>query len=193
MKSFFSLVLSVLFIFTSLNAFAFTASYKQTTIGPGLPKADIRTVMIKDNKIRIDMKSPAREDAVVLIDGNTMYSYVPGRQLAYRMPSNMASNLDAMTDYGRYLKSQNAKVIGSGKSGDYDCDIYEFIDPDTKAYNKVWFWEAKNFPVKFEMTIMGNVMVTEMTDIEVGIPIDDAEFVLPDYLEVREGEGSKQQ
>ena len=175
----------------SVNAFAFTASYVQITSGDNLPKSDRRLVKMKDNKIRMEMKSPQGEDVVVILDGSAMYSYVPSRNEAYRMQSAMSHDMSVMSDYESYLRSLDADIVGSEKVGSYDCDVYEFTDPRINADSRVWLWKSKNFPVKVEIDMRGSTMTTEMEDVKIGLPIADSEFVIPDSVEIIETTGTR--
>ncbi|GAG01875.1 unnamed protein product, partial [marine sediment metagenome] len=116
---------------------------------------------------------------ITIIDGRTMYSYLPSKNTAIKLTKKSSSQMGVLSDYVPYLESLGAKVIGSEKIGQYDCDIYEFIDPGVNMASKVWLWKAKQFPVKVETKIPDGVMTTIMKDIKIGIDIDDSEFMLP--------------
>ncbi|MBN1872053.1 MAG: outer membrane lipoprotein carrier protein LolA [Candidatus Omnitrophica bacterium] len=182
-------VISVGIVLSSASALAFTASYVQTTTGANLPKPDRRTVKIKDDKIRMDMKGAQGEDTVIIINGNTTYSYVPSRNEAYRIENQISRDMSVMSDYSSYLKSLNAEIVGSERYKSYDCDIYEFADPRTHSDSRVWLWKSKNFPVKVEMEMMGNTMTMELEDVQVDIPIADSDFVIPSDVHIIETMG----
>lgn len=170
------------------GACAFTVSYEQTSTGPGLVKPETRSIKIKDDKIRIEMAGP-QEKSVIIVEGDTMYSYTPSQNKAVKMKTDMWRGMDVLSDYASYLESLDAKVVGRERVGPYDCDIYECIDPRINMKSKVWLWKAKEFPVKVEMEVQGGVMATIMKNVKIGIHIDDSEFMLPPGVEIVETSG----
>jgi outer membrane lipoprotein-sorting protein len=98
--------------------------------------------------------------------------------------------LDVLSDYMSYLESLDAKIIGNETVDKYDCDIYEFTDPRfDDATSKVWLWRNKRFPVKVETSVPGGIITTIMKDVQIGIDIDDSEFILPPGVKIREVQG----
>ena len=161
-----------------LDACAFTASYEQTTSGAGLPGPQKKAIKMKDNKIRMEMDTPEGR-AITIIDGNTMYSYMPSQNMAIKLINKSSPETEVLSNYVAYLESLNARIVGSQRVGRYDCDIYEFIDPRLNMTSKVWLWKGKEFPVKVETKVQDGVITTIMEDIKIGIGIDDSEFMLP--------------
>jgi outer membrane lipoprotein-sorting protein len=96
------------------------------------------------------------------------------------------SNIKNLSDYRGYLQTLNAKVIGSESVGDYDCDIYEFIDPGANVKAKAWIWRAKNFPVKYETDLPSGSVTTILKNIKINAKLDDAEFTIPAGVEIIE-------
>lgn len=172
-------------ILSCLNAFAFTASYEQTIGGAGQPVSDARIIKIKDNKMRMEMDTPQGR-GIVIIDGDTMLSYIPSQKKAIKMKSVMHYQMNVLSDYVSYLNSLGARNVGSDRVGLYDCDVYEYTDPRINIPSKVWLWKAHNFPVKVEMKSPAGVMTTMMKDVKVGVHIDDSEFMLPPGIEIVE-------
>ena len=130
------------------EAYAFTASYEQTISGAGVSQAhQVKVIKIKDNKIRMEMDTPQGK-TITIIDGGTMYSYIPSKNSAIKMKSPISPELEVLSDYTAYLESLGAKFIGSERVGPYDCDIYEFTDPRINVLSKVWLWKAKEFPCR---------------------------------------------
>ena len=166
-----------------LEAYAFTVSYEQTTSGTGIDKPQKNSVKIKDDKIRLEVKS-SRTKTITLIDGETMYSYIPSQNRAIKIVNKKARGMDVLSDYGAYLKSLDAEIVGSERVNGYDCDIYEFIDPRLNMTSKVWLWKEKGFPIKVETTVPGGAITTLMKNVKVGIDIDDSEFILPEGVEI---------
>ncbi len=164
-------------------ACAFTASYEQTTTGTGLPGPQTQSIKIDGSKIRVEMDTPEGR-AVTIINGDEMYSYILSQNKAMKMTGQRAFDMDVLSDYGSYLESLNAKVVGSEKIGRYDCDIYEFKDPKANMTSKVWLWKGKEFPVKVENKLPHGAITTVMENVKIGIKIDNAEFTLPPGVEV---------
>jgi len=173
----------VIVIFCCTVACAFTASYEQTTSGPGLLTPQSRLVKIKDNKVWMEMEGPQGR-GIVIMDGATMYSYNPSTNTAVKLKNPVTAYMNVLSDYASYLKSLNAKLVGSETVGPYDCDTYEFIDPRVNVPSRVWLWKAYEFPVKVEMKVPTGVMTTIMKDVKVGINIDDSEFMLPPGVKI---------
>ena len=98
---------------------------------------------------------------------------------------------ESFDDYKSYMESLNAEIVGSEKIGAYACDIYEFKDPRTNATSKVWLWKDRQFPVKSEMTFMGNTVTTQMEEIKIDIPISDSEFTLPPSVDIIDHSGKE--
>lgn len=172
-------------IFFCIDASAFTASYEQTSTGSGIVKPQTQLIKVKDKKIKIEMDT-AEGKGIAIIEGDTMISYVPSQNIAYKMKNNMSHNTCVLADYAAYLKSLDAKVVGSEKLGPYDCEIYEFIDPRVNVKSKVWLWKAKKFPVKVEMETPHGPVTTLMKDVKIGVYLDDSEFRLPEGVKVIE-------
>lgn len=166
-------------------ACAFTASYEQTTSGPGIEKPQTRAVKIKDNKVRMDMDLPQGR-GMAIIDSDNMYLYNPAEKVAVKLKTPKSADLGVLSNYASYLKSLNAKIVGSETVGPYDCDIYEFMDPYINVPSKIWLWKAHEFPVKVEIKTPNGVTTTIMDNVKVGIPIDDSEFVLPAGVDIKE-------
>ncbi len=178
-------IFAAIVLFSS-QAYAFTASYEQTTSGAMSPAIHKRTVKIKDSKIRMEMDTPEGK-TIAIIEEDTMYSYLPSDNTAIKMQNPFSAELAVLSDYKAYLESLEAKLVGSENIGSYDCDIYEFIDPRINLPSKVWLWKSKNFPVKVEMKTMDGPITMVMENVKVGIPIDDSEFTLPKGVEIMTG------
>jgi outer membrane lipoprotein-sorting protein len=174
-----------------MRAYAFTASYEQTTTGPGMESQQVSVVKIKDDKVRMEMDS-SQGRGIAIIDGDTMYSYNPADNVAVKLNSPKSADMKVLSNYVKYLESINAKVVGSARLGPYNCDIYEFVDPRINMPSKVWIWKAHNFPVKVEMDTPSGTMTTIMKNVKVGIPIDDSEFRLPAGVKIMDAPGMTQ-
>ncbi|MBU4377101.1 MAG: hypothetical protein KKD29_06480 [Candidatus Omnitrophica bacterium] len=168
-----------------LDAHAFTASYDQVTTGIKNVVARETSIKIKDDKMRMEVNMP-RGKLVTIIDGMTAYQYMPVEKKAYKMIARGPTNIKNLSDYKGYLQLLNARVVGSESVGDYDCDIYEFIDPGTKVKARAWVWRAKNFPVKYELDIAGGTVTTIMKNIQINTKIDDSEFTIPKDVKIVE-------
>ena len=167
------------------NAWAFTASYEQTTGGAGAEGPKQKKVMIKDDKMRMEVDSP-KGRTITIIDGRNVYSYLTSREQALKMTSKAPPKISVLADYTAYLESLDAKKIGSEKVGQYDCDIYELEDPRTRTMSKVWLWRDEAFPVKVENRLSEGIVTTVMENVKVGIEIDDSFFSVPQGIEIVE-------
>jgi len=180
----FTVPLITVILFCSI-ACAFTASYEQTTSGIGKAEPGIKFVKIKDDKIRIEMDTPDGK-GIAIIDKDMMLSYIPSQNKAIKVKIDVQRDMNVLSDYGSYLESIGAKIIGSERIDSYDCEIYDFIDPRINMPSKVWLWKEKKFPVKVEIKSPNGVVTTTMKNIKVDIPIDDSEFTLPAGIEIVE-------
>ena len=138
---------------------------------------------IKDDKVRMEMDLPEGK-VITIIDGDTIYSYSPSEKSALKLINKNSLDTKVLCDYGAHLKSLGAKIIGFEKLEKYDCDIYEFTDPRFDMSSKVWLWKEKEFPVKVETKVPDGVMTSTMTEVEIGIDIDDSEFILPEGIKI---------
>lgn len=193
MRQFRFLIVFIMVAVFCTVACAFTVSYEQTTSGAGIAKPDTRSVKIKDDKIRMEMDHPVQGRSIVIIKEDTMVSYMPAQNRAFKMKNQMGRSMEVLSDYAAYLESLDAKIVGSENVGSYNCDIYEFVDPRVNMKSKVWLWKTKQFPVKVEMETPQGAITTIMKNIKVGIAIDDSEFMLPPGVEIVETPGMMQQ
>ncbi len=175
----------LLMILLCAQSYAFTASYVQTTSGTGVVNPQTKVVKIKDNKVRMEMESRYGK-AITIIDGKTIYSYVPSKNKAVKLKSNASYGMEVLADYKAYLRRLDAKIVGSQTIDARQCDIYEYTDPRIKMPSKVWLWKEKGFPIKVETQVPDGTVTTVMSDVEVGVPIDDSLFVLPPGVEIVE-------
>lgn len=168
-----------------LDARAFTVSYDQITTGIKGAAARETSIKIKDDKMRMEGNMPQGR-LITIIDGTAAYQYIPAENKAYKMIVKGPTNVKNLSDYKGYLQTLNAKVVGSENIGDYDCDIYEFVDPGAKVKAMAWVWRAKNFPVKYELDTAGGAVTTMMSNVRINAKIDDSEFKIPAGVEIVE-------
>lgn len=172
-------------LFLGSKAYAFTASYEQTVSGAGMDQPKTSYIKIKDNKMKMVAVSPEGE-VVNIMDGKTVYSYFPSKKMAVKFTVQGAPKMDTLSEYGAYLESLGAKVVGTETIDQYECDIYEFTDPRTNMPSKVWLWKKEKFPVKIDITVPKGVVTTVIRNLEIGANIDDSEFVIPPGVEINE-------
>ncbi len=184
--------LLLVLVLVSLNADAFTVSYDQTTSGIKRTAAQETSIKIKDDKMRMEVNMPQGK-LITIIDGNIAYQYFPSENKAYKMMTKGPSNIRNLSDYRGYLQTLNARVMGSESVGDYDCDIYEFIDPGTNVKARAWVWRAKNFPVRYELDLAAGTVTTMMRNVKINPKIDDSEFTIPAGVEIMEMQKAKSQ
>ncbi|MBL7071803.1 MAG: hypothetical protein ISS26_06515 [Candidatus Omnitrophica bacterium] len=169
----------------SAQAWAFSASYDQAVSVTGISKPQISSVIIKDDKMKMDADSP-KGRVVSIMDGKTIYSYIPAENKAVKFVVQSTPKIDTLSRYGHYLREIGAVVIGSERIGEYDCDIYEFKDPKNDTKTKAWLWKEKDFPIKVENNVPDGIVTTIIKNLKIGIHIDDSEFMLPEGVKITE-------
>lgn len=165
------------------SAAAFSVSYDQTMVARG--KNIQSKVKLKDAQFRMDSVIDGME-TVTVRNGNGIYSYIPSQNMAIQLPDigPTESATQPSDNYMDYLKQNNARLIRSETINGYGCDVYEFLDPKTNGQTTVWIWKDRNFPVKFLLNTPQGPVSSEMTNIVLNAPVDEASFSLPSGVKI---------
>jgi len=154
---------------------AFTATFEQTISHNDQTIANFN-IIIEDNSLRAE-STIGDVNTVMIRNDSGSYSYFPDQNVAYKVPDTSSPNIsDDLPDYMGFLKKQNAKKVGSEKLGQYDCDIYEFMDSASSQPSKAWVWKEKAFPIKIEVETPEGIVRVKFNDIQIGIEVDSKSF-----------------
>ncbi|MFH1877946.1 MAG: hypothetical protein ABH883_03985 [Candidatus Omnitrophota bacterium] len=170
-----------------LNAFAYTASFKQVAKDSnGTATLDIR---IKDNMTRIEAVSSGRK-IITITNNNGIYNYLPDENIAVKFPLDQATKEKIINpvDYMQFIRDLNTDTSGTEEIDGKLCDIYEYVDKPTSSNVKVWIWKEKEFPVQMEFVdpSIGASLTVFLTDIEINQPIPDDIFDLPQGTKIED-------
>ncbi len=167
-------------------AWGFSVSYDQRVVsGEDVVESAVR---VKDDLMRIE-SSAEGEQVIVLKNHEGTFSYLPAEGFAMRLPGLERNQqpIDQVEDYANFLHAQQATVIRSERVNGYDCDVYQFTDPAGEGTVTAWVWREQQFPVKVELNGPDGLTVAELTNIQLGAPVEESDFVLPAGVEVKEG------
>ncbi len=174
-------------VMAAAPAHAFSVIYEQTVSGEGIDNPQTKTVMIRDDKLRMEMDSPNGE-MITICEGTTIYSYAPEKNVALRLTNKAAPRMETLARYGEYLSELGSSVIGEETVEGYECVIHEFTDPRTNMDSRAWLWKGKNFPIKVETVVPDGMITTLMTDVRLGADIPDEAFAIPEGVKIIEAE-----
>ena len=184
-KSFRVMVLALMLFstFKVVSALAFSASYDQEVTVNGNPIAAFK-VQLQDKSMKASTNLGGVETFMIRNDSGT-YNFVPSQKQATKLPDDARPNItDELPHYIDFLNKNGAKVTGSESKGGYECDIYEFIDPNTKAASKAWVWKEKQFPVRIEVNAPEGLTAVEFKNIDLEKSIEGKEFQIPEGITV---------
>lgn len=166
------------------TAQAFSVSYDQTMTQGG--KVMTAKVVVKDELFRMEMAVGA-QPTITVKNASGVYSYLPKEGMAMKLPAVGMSQqpaADANRDYKAYLRERQAELVGQETVNGYPCEVYRFRDPHTQGMTTVWVWKEHEFPVKFELSGLGGGTVVELTNVHLGVAVNDALFELPTGVQV---------
>ncbi len=187
-----SLLAIFLFLAFSSRVFAFSVSYDQKVSVNKSPIANIK-VVVKDNNMRAESNFGGMASVMIRNESGS-YSYLPAQKMATKLPAsmdrpNMTRDLPHFMDF---LNKNSGKKVGNEKLGEFDCDIYTFIEPTIKKEAKAWIWKQKEFPVKIEVDAPEGLTSVEMSNVQFEPKIDDSAFKLPAEAKVIDLEKANQ-
>ncbi len=163
-------------------AWAFTASYDQKVTHPqGVMQSK---VWVKDKHMRIEANMEGHE-AIMIRNDEGFFNYMPAEGMAMKLPSlspeqQPIQNIDSYEDY---LRTQQARLVRSEKMNGYDCDVSGLADSSGQPVT-TWVWKEKQFPVRVEMKSAEGPVVAELSNIQVGVAINDDRFQLPEGVQL---------
>ncbi len=159
------------------RAWAYSASYDQTMTNG--KETFTSKVYVKDRHMRIESNVHGVQ-AIMIRNDEGFFNYMPQEGVAMKLPGlNVAQQpVQDVDGYEAYLQKQHAQKIRSETVNGYACDVYQYTDPKGGPIT-AWVWKEKQFPVRVEMNGPDGHIVAEMSNIQVGVPIDDSKFSLP--------------
>ena len=164
------------------EASAFSVSYDQkTTQGRNVMNAK---VSLKDELFRMETTAQG-QTAIILHNREGTFTVMPSEGMAMKTALHPGQGpIRGAGNYAQYLQERQAERIGAETVGGYACDIYRFIDPETSDTVTAWVWKEKMFPIRFEIEGTDGKMLIELSNLQLGANIPDADFQLPDGVEV---------
>jgi outer membrane lipoprotein-sorting protein len=164
------------------DASAFSASYDQKTT-QGRRVTDAK-VSLKNELFRMETTAEGRT-AIILRNGEGSFTIMPSEGMAMKTPLRPGQGpIRGADNYAQYLEERHAERIGAETVGGYACDIYRFTDPEDGSLVTAWVWKDKMFPVKFEVEGREGKMLIELSNVQLGANIPDADFQVPPGIQV---------
>lgn len=165
------------------EAAAFSASYDQTTTQGR--KVMTAKVSLKDELFRMETTAEG-QTAIILHNREGTFTVMPSEGMAMKTAARHPGQrpIRGAGNYAQYLKERQAERIGAETVGGYACDIYRFLDPEDGSTVTAWVWKDKTFPVRFEIDGADGKMLVELSNLQLGATIPDADFQLPAGVEV---------
>jgi len=165
------------------TAAAFSASYDQkTTLGGYVTTS---TVSFKDDLFRMEV-TDGSQTMVILRNRTGTYTVMPSEGMAMKMAMLRPGQgpIRGAGNYAQYLQERQAELIGTEMLNEHACDIYRYTDPETGDLVTAWVWTEKMFPIQFESEGSEGKMRIELSNLQLGATIPDADFQLPDGVQV---------
>ena len=134
-------------------------------------------VYIKDNKMRMEMETPAGK-SINLMDTETgsMQMFQPEQKMYFEMKAPKAG---VVTTEQTLAQIADKKHVGTDKLNGHECDKYEIIYHDTSLGKMTqWFSKELNYPVKMIYNGPHGESVVEYKNIRQGT-IDSSLFKIP--------------
>ena len=165
------------------EAQAFSAAYDQkVTQGSQVVNGK---VTMKDEMFRMEATVDG-QTAVTIRNASGIYTYMPKEGMAMKMPGLDPSQqpVQHADDYQQYLQERQAERIGADTFDGHPCEVYRFTDPAIQGTTTAWVWTEKQFPIKMEIDGPKGKTVIELTNIQLGMAVQDAMFELPAGVQV---------
>ena len=168
--------------FVTGEAAAFSASYdQQTTQGRNVSNGK---VSLKDELFRMETTAQG-QTAVILHNREGTFTVMPSEGMAMKTALHPGQGpVRGASNYAQYLRERQAERIGAETVDGYACDIYRFTDPEAGGTVTAWVWKEKMFPIRFEIEGTDGKMLVELSNIQLGANIPDADFQLPAGVQV---------
>ena len=159
------------------EAAAFSVSYDQkTTQGRNVTNGK---VSLKDELFRMETTAQG-QTAVIIHNREGTFMVMPSEGVAMKTALHPGQGpVRGASNYAQYLNERQAERIGAETVDGYACDIYRFIDPETGGTVTAWVWKEKMFPIRFEIEDTDGKMLIELSNLQLGATIPDADFQLP--------------
>ena len=163
--------------FVTGEAAAFSASYDQkTTQGRNVMTGK---VSLKDELFRMETTANG-QTAVVLHNREGTFTVMPSEGMAMKTALHPGQGpVRGADNYAQYLQQHHAERIGSETIDGRACEIYRFSDPEAGGMVTAWVWTEKMFPVRYEVDGSDGKTLVELSNIQLGAQIPDADFQLP--------------
>lgn len=167
------------------SVMAFTGSYEETISLAEKPIAHFR-VYSKDKKVRTEFLMESQSE-IILRNDKGIFRYSSQQKMALKLPDlspQQQTLLDHLDDYLGFLQKNGAVKKGSETLGEYQTDVYEFLDPMTQKNAKAWVWQEKSFPLKIVIDAPEGQLSVELKDIKIGGEVADNLFEVPENTKI---------
>ena len=139
---------------------------------------------IKDGSRKLESAAEG-ETMIYLLQAATQSSYIyfpeskTGMQLDWNTAQTTAEGMlgEQLTD----LETHQPTIVGEEILDGKDCLVTQWTTEG--AEGKSWIWMEYGLPIRTEMTVEGETIITELKNIQIG-NIADSEFELPDDIQI---------
>jgi outer membrane lipoprotein-sorting protein len=166
-----------------------TRWYTAVITRPGSKPVEFKT-WIKEPKWRFEEMVEGKIVRIAIVSRGWFYQLYPEAKkgVKQKIPQDrhLLELLDPLNPFFKYAQKKGAKKIGSEKLNGRECDVYDLSLRKTK----VWVRRKEGWIVKEEGEDGLGRFKTEVKNLQVGVPIDDSLFVLPEGYKLDEKQPS---
>lgn len=156
--------------------------YTVVSSGGGMPSMETKMWWQRDGKSRMESEAMGSKATIIVNpEIGKGYNITPSGAIEFDIleyDDEMTSPSEMTEDILGY----NLSEIGSETIDGKRTKIIEYVD-DEGDTTRMWVWEDKGFPIKWEMTTAEGTMVMEFKDIEFDCASDDM-FELPEGVDL---------
>ena len=161
------------------SAYRGPVKYDWVIMAAGQPSVTM-TVWMEEYRWRYDQSAGGTE-VVQLVDYNTqtMYTYFPGQNMAYRTGFEQAPQRPI--EPSESDQQITPTILGTETVDGKVCLVIEWSSDDMMV--KSWVWQDHQFPIRMEQVTPQGTTVMEWKNIEFG-DIPDSTFQLPPGVQI---------
>ena len=147
---------------------------------------------ITQDKLRMEYMQE-EQVYVMIIANNKAYNFIPSRQFGtvtdlgndsmenYQINPELMQNPQKLRDY---LVLTQAVRVGEDNLDGHLCDIYQYIEPDTRNTTTLWVDKKEIFLVKSTTKLVGDIITVRYKNIVLGKPISKDKFIIPKNVRI---------
>ena len=140
---------------------------------------------VQGNKVKTEVVTEGQK-MITIFDGDTIYTYSPEQNLAYKLSPDKSNKTETPNDYTEDLDSESdkIKILETTVYDGVKCKVVEVISAESKEQMKMWLREDYGIPMRVESTESnGSKTVMEYKNLNVE-PQPDETFKLPDGVQI---------